>query len=403
MKTAVKYESVASGVDSLNSVIPQRLVEETHAALQKLKAALGNDVSGYVANRLHMSISELGDALAAEQVDGVALAMYNIEKRAQSVIIGDQTGIGKGRQAAAMIRYGLLSGYLPVFFTDRYTLFSDMYRDCKALGIKEARPLVVNNGASVVDFDKIVENKDIDAPDEIWSPSDDEDNQIDEAELMSIYQNQYEVVYKSPTKRVLQQIFNSGDIPTDSYDYLMITYSQLKDARKDMTRLDFLQSLCEKHRVLFIFDEAHRSSSVSAGKISVITQGVNRILSETQQTQCVFLSATFAKRPESLITFMRKTALSALATENTLETALSCGGVPMQEYVSSSLAAEGQMIRREHSDEGIPAPTYTYLDDDLTLHAELFDKVMYFFREIVKLSTMVKDVIAAGQMAEHTV
>ena len=403
MKTAVKYESVASGVDPLNSVIPQRLVEETHAALQKLKAALGNDVSGYVANRLHMSISELGDALAAEQVDGVALAMYNIEKRAQSVIIGDQTGIGKGRQAAAMIRYGLLSGYLPVFFTDRYTLFSDMYRDCKALGIKEARPLVVNNGASVVDFDKIVENKDIDAPDEIWSPSDDEDNQIDEAELMSIYQNQYEVVYKSPTKRVLQQIFNSGDIPTDSYDYLMITYSQLKDARKDMTRLDFLQSLCEKHRVLFIFDEAHRSSSVSAGKISVITQGVNRILSETQQTQCVFLSATFAKRPESLITFMRKTALSALATENTLETALSCGGVPMQEYVSSSLAAEGQMIRREHSDEGIPAPTYTYLDDDLTLHAELFDKVMYFFREIVKLSTMVKDVIAAGQMAEHTV
>ena len=97
MKTAVKYESVANGVDSLNSVIPQRLVEETHAALQKLKAALGNDVIGYVENRLHMSISELGDALAAEQVDGVALAMYNIEKRAQSVIIGDQTGIGKGR------------------------------------------------------------------------------------------------------------------------------------------------------------------------------------------------------------------------------------------------------------------------------------------------------------------
>lgn len=106
------------------------------------------------------------------------------------------------------------------------------------------------------------------------------------------------------------------------------------------TRLDFLQSLCEKHRVLFIFDEAHRSSSVSAGKISVITQGINRILTETVQTQCVFLSATFAKRPESLITFMRRTALSALATENTLEKALHSGGVPMQEFVASSLAAD---------------------------------------------------------------
>jgi len=76
---------------------------------------------------------------------------------------------------------------------------------------------------------------------------------------------------------------------------------------------------------------------------------------------------------------MRRTALSALATENTLEKALHSGGVPMQEYVASSLAAEGQMIRREHSSEGIPLPVYTYLDDDIVVHGELFDKVMYFF------------------------
>lgn len=59
-----------------------------------------------------------------EQIDSVAMAIYNIEMRSQAVIIGDQTGIGKGRQAAAMIRYGMLSGYLPVFFTDRYTLLA---------------------------------------------------------------------------------------------------------------------------------------------------------------------------------------------------------------------------------------------------------------------------------------
>ena len=399
MGNSIKYQSAADNVPSLGSVIPQQLVEDTTRALGKLKEALGGDVSGYVANRLHMNMNELCGVLAAEQVDGVALAMYNIEKRSQSVIIGDQTGIGKGRQAAAMIRYGLLSGYLPIFFTERYTLFSDLYRDNKALGIKDARPLVVNSSASVVDFDHIIEEKENETPDEIWSPvSEEEDDTKLEAELMRLYQKQYEVVYKAPKKNILQGLFESGDIPSDTFDYLMITYSQLKDAQKDATRLNFLQSLCEKHRVLFIFDEAHRSSSVSAGKLSIITQGINQILTETPQTQCVFLSATFAKRPESLITFMRRTTLSALATENTLEKALHSGGVPMQEYVSTSLAAEGQMIRREHSADGIPSPVYTYLDDDLVLHSELFDKVMFFFREMVKLSTMVNGLVNTAKL-----
>lgn len=395
------YHSAAKDVNTLGSIVPIQLVAPTAQALHKLNDALCGDVSGYVASRLHMSLNELRDALAAEQVDGVALAMYNIEKRAQSIIIGDQTGIGKGRQAAAMIRYGLLSGYLPIFFTDRYTLFSDMYRDCKALGIKEARPLIVNAGVSVVDFDIVVEPKETDSSfDEIWTPVGDEEDMKHNAELMNVYQKQYEVVYKSPTKKILQKIFENGELPDDVYDYLMITYSQLKDAKRDMTRVDFLQSLCEKHRVLFIFDEAHRSSSVSAGKISTITQSINMILSESQQTQCVFLSATFAKRPESLLTFMRRTALSALATEDTLETALHSGGLPMQEYVSTSLAAEGQMVRREHSADGLLTPKYTYLDDELSVHSNQFDKVMFFFREIVKLSIMVQNLLQLAQMNE---
>lgn len=393
MKKSTKYESAVKDAKTLESVIPKQLAEYTTRALSKLNEALGGDVGGYVANRLHMSHEELREALAAEQIDGVALAIYNIEKRGQSVVIGDQTGIGKGRQAAAMIRYGLLSGYLPIFFTDRYTLFSDMYRDCKALGIKEARPLVVNAGVSVVDFDHVVEQKATCTSDEIWSPADEEDNEKYEAERMALYQKQYEVVYKAPKKSVLQEIFIKGELPQDAFDYLMITYSQLKDAKRDMTRLNFLMALCEQHRVLFIFDEAHKSSGVNAGKASVITQGINMILEETPQTQCVFLSATFAKRPECLLTFMRRTTLSALATENTLKDALHCGGVPMQEYVSSCLAAEGQMIRREHSGEGLPTPVYTYLDEDLDIHGEQFDKVMFFFREIVKLSAMVRTMV----------
>lgn len=151
-----KYSNVYS-IKSLGSIIPAQLAVETDNAYHRLIEALGGNVSGYVANRLQMTPEELSVSLAQEQVDGIAFALYNIEARSQLVIIGDQTGIGKGRQAAAMIRYGMLAGYFPIFLTDRYTLFSDMYRDCKALGIKDARPIILNSKVSVVDFDKLVE------------------------------------------------------------------------------------------------------------------------------------------------------------------------------------------------------------------------------------------------------
>ena len=396
MKTSNNVKAECN-LKSLGSLIPNQLVEEIRHADMKLKEALGSDIIGYVANRLQLSPKELSLSLAKEQVDGVALAIYNIEGRAQSVIIGDQTGIGKGRQAAAMIRYGMLYGYLPIFLTDRYTLFSDIYRDCKALGIQEARPMILNTKVSIVDFDKPIEDEKINSKDEIWTPNEED---TDDEEMMGIYMQHYEEVYKSPKKSELNLMYEKGDIPENRFEYVMLTYSQLKDARRDSTRLEFLASLCKRHRVLFIFDEAHKSSSVSAGKTSIITQGINSILQTTPETQCVFLSATFAKRPECMITFMRKTVLNSLATHDTLKEAFSNGGVPMQEYVASKLAKEGQMVRREHSNENLPEPIYTYLDHKLNLHSELFDKVMYWFREIVKVSDMVKSFLDLANLMD---
>ena len=242
---AKKIGNHDASVKSLGTLIPVQLVDETSTAHEKLEKALG-DITGYVANRLQMTRQELSLALAMEQIEGTALAIYNIEARSQSVIIGDQTGIGKGRQAAALIRYGMLSGYLPIFLTDRYTLFSDMYRDCKALGISQARPLILNTKVSIVDFDNPIEEEETKAEDEIWTAEEDSD----EEEIAELFIQHYEEVYKSPAKKELELMYKNGNIPENRFEYIMLTYSQLKDAKKDRTRLDFLNSLCKKHRVL---------------------------------------------------------------------------------------------------------------------------------------------------------
>ena len=50
MSRSTKYESVSNHVESLGSVVPVQLAEDTTKAFFKLNEALGGDVSGYVAN-----------------------------------------------------------------------------------------------------------------------------------------------------------------------------------------------------------------------------------------------------------------------------------------------------------------------------------------------------------------
>lgn len=56
MSKIIKSKNVSIGeIQSLGSVIPEQLAEETKYAYEKLLEALGNDVEGFVANRLQFS------------------------------------------------------------------------------------------------------------------------------------------------------------------------------------------------------------------------------------------------------------------------------------------------------------------------------------------------------------
>ena len=126
---------------------------ETHAALTLIKAEVGGSMDNFVRHRLgYVSHTDLCKALSAEQIDAVAMSIYNIEAREQGMIIGDQTGIGKGRIAAAMIRYGVKRGLKPVFITEKANLFSDIYRDLVAIGSAHLTPFIVNGKETKTDI-----------------------------------------------------------------------------------------------------------------------------------------------------------------------------------------------------------------------------------------------------------
>ena len=348
------YRPAAEHVNVLNTQTPDSMGNDIHNALEKLKKAVGGDVTDFVCERLQWSREEIAERLFAEQVDAVALILYNFEARGQAMIIGDQTGIGKGRIASSIIRYSKVHGLIPIYCTENAGLFSDNYRDLCDIGCADLVPFIVNSSASGQTNACI-------------TTLDENDENV--------------VVYRPITdKKVKDKIFRSGELP-EGYDYVLTTYSQLKNAYKktkdgtvdgdDFMKYYWLKQLAP--HATFIFDESH---NISGSKVvveewwkpdaEVTLGGSNQFFCFNNLCKiaenAVFLSATFAKRPENLVVYSSRTCIAEAGLRDTeLIQAISDGGEALQEVISSDIVGEGQMIRRESVYEGIKV-NYIYLD-----------------------------------------
>lgn len=334
------YVPASQACTVLNTQVPDSMAFETQTAVQQIKTEVGGDMDNFVRYRLKYSNKDaLCRVLSAEQIDAVAMAIYNIEAKGQGMIIGDQTGIGKGRVAAAMIRYGVMQGIKPVFLTEKANLFSDIYRDLSAIGSGHLRPFIVNNRESKTEIK-------------------DEDGNV---------------VYQAPPLTEQQAAFEAREIPA-KYDFAIGTYSQFNSAEKKPVKPNFLLSIADGN--IFILDEAHNASGSS--NTGEFLQGV---IARTKGV--VFLSATFAKRPDNMPIYAMKTAVSDCnMSKDELVEAIKRGGVALQEVLSAQLVAEGQMVRRERSFEGVEV-NYISLDDKAPEHKAIADNITGVLRDII--------------------
>jgi C-terminal domain on Strawberry notch homologue/P-loop containing NTP hydrolase pore-1 len=332
------YVPASNACVTLHTDVPDAMGAETHEILGRVRTAVGGDFDVFVADRLgYRSPKELCQALSAEQTDAVALAIYNIEARHEGMIVGDQTGIGKGRVAAAVVRYGVQQGYKPVFLTEKPNLFSDLYRDLVAIGSGHLRPLIVNakeDKTSVKDADG-------------------------------------KVVHSAPDAGKLKAILKGGTVPAE-YDFVMATYSQF-NAAVGNDKKHFLQQAAND--TILVLDEAHNTSGAS--NVGVFMQGV-----VASAAGVLFLSATFAKRPDNMPIYAAATAMreTGLPTEDLIN-AISDGGVALQEVISSQLVAEGQMLRRERHLDNMEV-NYLVLDDKEQEHRAVADNLTMLVRGI---------------------
>lgn len=360
--TSVPYKPVSKG-QSLEVYVPRNMAFEFQKSLNEIEKNHGN-LDMFLRQKLgYSSLSELYGALSAEQIDAAALAITNIE-RGEGMIVGDMTGIGKGRIAASVIRYSVKHGFRPVFLTEKSNLFSDIYRDLKSIGSDNLVPLIING-------DEEADIKDLNPKTE-----------------------KLEVVYKHLSSQGLKnRIEGENDVPRD-YHFVCATYSQFnqdwhaalgrslsgagsrpKTAPKSQFKSDFLRAISRDN--IFILDEAHNAGGLD----STIGWYLREILEKTRGV--LFLSATFAKRADNLPLYAVKTVMKeANLSSAGLINSIVEGGVALQEIIAANLVEAGQMVRRERTFEGIKIE-YNELPHLKSEHAEIFDQVTEIIREII--------------------
>lgn len=335
----VPYNPVSRG-KYFDSVIPTQMASETAKELNKLQDKVG-DVDEYIRKELRYPDKKtLYDNLGAEQIDAIAMSIQQV-LNGKGMIVGDMTGIGKGRIAAAMIRWGIINGLQPIFITEKANLFSDLYRDMIATGSGHVTPFIINDKSS------------------------DQDPTITDAKG--------NILYKPQPPAVKNTAFAKGELPEGTY-FALATYSQFSPSEETKKKA-FLRAISQSK--LLITDESHNmsGSSNTGAYFQDILEGAKGV---------TYLSATFAKRPENMPVYAHKTDMAeAGLTHQQLVDAIKNGGVALQEVISAQLADSGQMLRRERdfSDVVIRNETLDHLKAE---HQKKMDATTAIMRRIIK-------------------
>ena len=342
----------ASSQKSVGTLVPVNMADAVNNSLNRLKDEVGN-LDDYVGEKLGYKADDLGQYLSGEQVDAVAMAIRNIENGG-ALILGDQTGIGKGRVVAAVIRYAVKQGLTPVFVTEKPTLYGDMIRDLTDIGSESIKPLITNSGESVPLDDDALD----------WY-GEAEKARLEDRPVPKKRGRFLETKAGPEHNALLKRAADSGNLA--GHHVIFTTYNQMQTVKGQTTaRHDLLRRFANNGIV--IFDESHNAGG--AGKVETDDKGevkFDRAQFARQLARdakgLLYSSATFAKRPEVMDLYFRTELGNAVGNLAELSEITQKGGVPMQQVIASMLAEAGQYVRRERSFKGVEyAPTPTKVD-----------------------------------------
>jgi hypothetical protein len=366
--------------------LPRAQSQHAYSALENLEAQVGN-IDEFVANELgYESVEKMAKGLAGYQIDGLALAIQ-ANKMGKGFIIGDDTGVGKGRAAAAMIVWAKKNGKIPIFVTVNDSMYTSMYEDLINIGHEDMKIGMTNNEAII-------------------------QRNIGNGKIKTVFENKGK---QGP--ELMAYITKNGALPK-GMDVLFTAYSQLNGGVGSPQRQNAIASLVADGKAVLVMDEAHNAAGVPADPdsrgqnaffMSLLT-GINLLGKDKdapedwQPPPAVYLSATFAKRPDNMPLYIHTNLRYAANTPEEL-TALFGKGVKtdvLQQVSSEMLVESGSMLRRERSYEGV---TMEFVTDETNAPRDIreVDKVTTILRALVNADRALKQWMKSAQIQEELI
>ena len=359
-----------SQATAIGTLVPKAMAQAIEDSISRVESEVGN-IDEFVAEQLDMDTETLREQFSAEQIDALVLAIRNAEA-GKGFIIGDQTGIGKGRVVAAMIKYALNTGKIPIFVTEKPNLYSDMIRDLDdigmtdQLGLDTARPKIfMTNSSESVPYTLIRTVK----------------GEPVENNLM------LKPVKSSGLDEVMKQMVKNDSL--GNYKVIFTTYSQLQSVKgKPTERQNFVRHFGAGNYM--IFDESHNAGGAGvepskAEKDAGINIGQGRAGFARELVKgadgTFFSSATYAKRPDVMDLYSSTDMKLAVDNISQLSDAIKAGGIPMQQIVANMLTKAGQYIRRERTFAGV-----SYTTEDSKVDKDTAENMATSMRDILAFS-----------------
>jgi len=318
----------ASNSSEIGTLTPVNMAEASKKALDNITQKHGS-VDKYVADKLGYTQEEINGKdgeygfFSGEQVDALALAINNIDN-GTGFIIGDQTGVGKGRVVAAMMRFAMRNDLTPIFVTEKPNLYADMYRDFSDIGMADIADRILITNAN---------------------------------ETIPLSEDGKKVVKtKSNHTQILNKMADNGSLSSD-YDVIFTTYNQMNQNGASPRRT-FLETMASGTGML-IMDESHNAGGSSGVKETAakLPRSIwfRRLIDSAHSA--FYSSATYAKRPDTMDLYSKTDMKLAVDDIAELGPAIAQGGVPLQQAVAAMLVKAGQYVRRERSFEGVEYKT----------------------------------------------
>ena len=248
------------------------------------------------------------------------------------------TGVGKGRIAAAMIVWAKKNGKIPVFVTEKHGLYGDMYRDLVNIGHGDIKINMTNAAEAFID--------------------DLEGNRVLTASA-------------SDARRTVDSLRKDAKLPGD---VLFTTYTQFDGDVNGSNRRDALRNLVRTGNALLIFDESHNGAGESARNefLMEVLTGVGLFKDDNGNVLAppsdwvppptMYSSATFSKRSANMPLYARTDLIYPADNDPAKLKEIFLNNNRLTQVASEMLVESGQMIRLERSYAGIE-PKWT-IDND---------------------------------------